>query len=514
MDAQFYREDTLIGAPDFPENVGSNAYLNLLYNRGKLQAGMRYEAYLPTMQGFLRETGSGIPYRFIRWQDEKFDVTAGTFYEQFGSGMVLRTYEEWGLGFDNSIDGFRAKGEPVKGLQLTGLIGRQRNAFSHKSENLSAGLIRGFNADWSINESFDSLDIKTRVRVGGSFVSRFQKDEDPVAILPENVAAWSGRVNLNRKGFNIYAEYAQKYNDPSTVNNIIYKNGTGALLQASYSRKGLGISVQAKRIDNMDFRSDRAATFNNLNLNFLAPQTKQHTYRLATLFPWATQPLGEWGFQAEVLYKIKKGTPLGGKYGTSITANFSRVHGLRRDSVADPFEGYSTELFGMTEKPYFQDINVEIAHKFNKKWKAALTLLHFNYDEVLFKALTGFTSTEDVTADVQILDVSYRVKKKQTLRMEFQHSYTQQEFGSWAMILAEYTIAPRFFIAVFDEYNYGNADENLRLHYFSGNAGMNWKTYRISLGYGRQRAGVLCVGGVCRIVPASNGATISISGTF
>lgn len=514
IDAQYYREDTLIGAPDFPENIGSNAFLNLLYNRGKLQAGMRYEAYLPTMQGFLRQTGSGIPYRFIRWQDEKFDVTAGTFYEQFGSGMVLRTYEEWGLGFDNSIDGLRAKGEPVDGLQLTGLIGRQRSAFSNKVENLSPGLIRAVNADWDINETFDSLTTKTRVRLGASFVSRFQSDDDPIQILPENVATWSGRINLNRKGFNVFAEYAHKYNDPSTVNNLIYKDGTGALLQASYSKKGIGLSVQAKRIDNMDFRSERAATFNNFNLNFLAPQTKQHTYRLATLFPWATQPLGEWGFQAELFYRIKKGTLLGGKYGTSVTVNFSRVHGLRRDTVADPFEGYATTVFGMTDKPFFQDINVEISHKFNSKWKAGLTIMHFNYEETLFKALTGFASTEDVTADVQILDLSYKVKKKQTLRMEFQHAYTQQEFGSWAMVLLEYTIAPNFFFAVFDEYNYGNADENLRLHYFSGNAGMNWKNYRIQLGYGRQRAGVLCVGGVCRIVPASNGATLSISGSF
>ena len=94
------------------------------------------------MQGFLRNTGSGIPYRYIRWQDDRFDVTAGTFYEQFGSGMILRSYEEWGLGFDNSIDGIRAKGEPVKGLYLTGFIGRQRNATSNKIDNLSAGLIR------------------------------------------------------------------------------------------------------------------------------------------------------------------------------------------------------------------------------------------------------------------------------------------------------------------------------------------------------------------------------------
>lgn len=514
LDAQYYREDTLIGAPDFPEDIGSNAFLNLVYNRGKFQAGMRYEAYLPTMQGFLRETGSGIPYRYARYSDEKFDLTAGTFYEQFGSGMVLRSYEEWGLGFDNSIDGLRAKGQPVKGVYLTGLIGRQRNAFSNKIENLSAGLIRGVDAEWAVTQTFDSLSEKTRINVGASFVSRYQEDDDPVQVYPENVAAWSGRVNLSRGPFNLFGEYAYKYNDPSSVNSIIYKEGTGMLLQASYARKGLGISVQAKRIDNMDFRSERAAAFNNLNLNFLPPQTKQHTYRLATLFPYATQPLGEWGFQTEILYKIKKGSMLGGKYGTNLTFNFSRIHGLDKVATVDPFENYTASFFGMSDKPFFQDVNLDISHKFSKKFKANLNLLHINYEENLFKQLTGFITTDDVVADVQILDMSYKVKKKQTLRVELQHALTQQEFGSWAMALVEYSVAPNFFVAVFDEYNYGNADESLRLHYFSGTAGFKWNTYQLRLGYGRQRAGVLCVGGVCRIVPASNGMTLSLTGSF
>ena len=40
------------------------------------------------------------------------------------------------------------------------------------------------------------------------------------------------------------------------------------------------------------------------------------------------------------------------------------------------------------------------------------------------------------------------------------------------------------------------------------------KANRISLGYGRQRAGIFCVGGVCRTVPASNGLSISITSSF
>jgi hypothetical protein len=162
----------------------------------------------------------------------------------------------------------------------------------------------------------------------------------------------------------------------------------------------------------------------------------------------------------------------------------------------------------------FQDINIELTKKFSPKFKATLSYLHFDYDQSLFHQLTGFNSSKDVSAEVQVLDMSYKLAKKHTLRMEFQHCYTKQEFGSWAMVLAEYTIAPHFFIAVFDEYNYGNAETNKRLHYFSGLGGVNWNNYRFQIGYGRQRAGVLCVGGVCRVVPASNGISLAITGSF
>jgi hypothetical protein len=34
------------------------------------------------------------------------------------------------------------------------------------------------------------------------------------------------------------------------------------------------------------------------------------------------------------------------------------------------------------------------------------------------------------------------------------------------------------------------------------------------LGYGKRRAGIFCIGGVCRAVPASNGIEINITSTF
>ncbi|MCB9235128.1 MAG: hypothetical protein H6581_25965 [Bacteroidia bacterium] len=515
FDGALYYEDTLIGAPEFPEKVGANGFLYMTYSLGNFRAGGRFEMYAPALQGFTRARGAGISHRFAQYTTDHIDVTVGTFYEQFGSGMTLRSYESWGLGFDNAIDGARVKIKPVSGLEVTGLIGNQRNAFSYDLQNKSEGIVRGANVDMTLNDLIPGMDsLKTRIKLGYSFVSRFQADQDPQYVLPKNVGINGFRMNLNHGGFGLAAEYVTKVNDPSTVNNQIYKPGSGLLVQGSYSRKGLGISVAAKRIDNLDFRSDRGATFNNLTINFLPPQTKQHTYRLATLFPYATQPLGEFGIQAEVIYNIKKGSKLGGKYGTSITANYSRLNGLVKTPAIDPTDGYTTGFLDLTPQPYFQDINVEISRKFNAHWKGSFTYLYILYDHQLFHQLTGFDASTQVKSHVTILDVSYKVKPKQTLRMEFQHALAKQEFGSWAMVLAEYTIAPHWFIAAYDEYNYGNAVPEKRLHYYSFTGGYNWGQYRLSAGYGRQRAGVLCVGGVCRVVPAANGFNLTVSGSF
>ena len=37
---------------------------------------------------------------------------------------------------------------------------------------------------------------------------------------------------------------------------------------------------------------------------------------------------------------------------------------------------------------------------------------------------------------------------------------------------------------------------------------------RIEIGYGKKRAGIFCVGGVCKEVPSSNGFSLNISSSF
>jgi hypothetical protein len=515
IDAQIYEEDSVIGAANVPEKTLMQGFGNINYLNRKFSAGIRYEAYLNPLLGFdPRYKGTGIPYRYAQYKGEEIDITAGSFYEQFGNGLLLRAYESRNLGYDNAFDGFRVKSNIYRGVYLKGVYGNQRFYFS-KGE----GIVRGVDAEVNINELHDSLDLlKTRITIGASFVSKYQKDVNSQLVLPENVGSYAFRTNIYHGPISFLAEYAYKYNDPSSDNGFIYKEGQALLVNTSFAKKGFSVSLTAKTNDNMSFRSDRTANLNDLLINYLPATTKQHTYNLVTLYPYAVQPNGEVGFQGDVSYKIKKKTLLGGKYGTNISFNIATVYGLDSSKVENDslLKGYTTNFFQKEER-YFRDINLQLNKKINKKLK-----LIYSYYNILYNmgVIQGLVGKGTVNASIHVLDVSYKIKKGHNIRIEVQHLATNKnkkyykDQGNWGTLLAEYTISPKWFFAILDQYNYGNDNQDKKVHYLMGSLGYIKNSTRVTLGYGRQREGIFCVGGVCRNVPASNGLSLSITSSF
>jgi hypothetical protein len=514
-DAQIYFADSVINAPEVDEKFLSNSYVQLIYQRGNISAGLRFEAYLNPLLGFEPRQdyeGVGIPYRFATYTGDKIEITAGNIYDQFGNGLVLRAYQEWTLGIDNSIDGIQVKFKPVPGLYIKGLAGKQRDNRFDKGD----GIVRAADAEVFLNELIPSLaDSKTKLSIGGSFVSRFQKDLDPTLKLPQNVAASAARFQLNSGGFSLSSEFAYKVNDPSTTNGKVYNQGTAAYLSGGYSRKGLGITFSAKRIDNFDFRSDRTGVLTELQLSFLPPTTKIHTYRLPTLYPYATQPNGEIGGQIDIIYTIPKNTTLGGKYGTQIYVNYSRIHGLDTTHNAGGFT-YESSILWDPDKLYFQDFNIEINKKWSKKLRTTFSYIFLTYNKDIIEFGTPNAGYGTLKSHIAMVEVQYSPKRKHSVRAEFQHNFVvdQKDKGHWAFLLVEYSISPHWYFSVFDEYNYGNLHVEDRHHFYNGSVSYVFGSNRVAIGYARQREGLLCVGGICRVVPSSNGITLSISSTF
>lgn len=517
---QYLNEDTLIGATQ-PDSKGlMNTYMNVFVTKGHFKAGARFESYLPRIQGYPnRFDGTGLGMRYIGYTNDFIDITLGTFYEQFGSGMALRAYEDRALGYDNVLDGARVIVRPYKGVILKGVYGNQRLSFEKGQIVHAEGIVRGFDGEFHLNEIFKPLaEKKLDMSLGASLVSKYQVDDNDSYILPENVGVYGGRMKLRYKKMSLDAEYIHKDNDPSADNEFIYNTGHAALFNFNYSQKGFGFLLSGKSVDNMSYRSDRNKNLQDVFINYLPAMNKTHTYNLvASLYPYATQPMGEIAFQSEIVYTIKKGSKLGGKYGTTINANFSTAYRPMRHTseiVANDTTRivYKSSAFDMSDSLYWRDINISLTRKFNKNFSLILSYFNITLNNDVAK-ITG-DAKGLIHSNIGVAEIGYRLNEKHSIRAEAQALFTKKDKGNWATLLVEYNVGSHWFFSVMDQYNYGNPHKDLQIHYIIGSMGYVHEATRFTISYGKQRAGLFCVGGVCRFVPASNGLTLSMTHSF
>ena len=521
VDGQMSRADSVIGAQDVPEKLLMNARADILYTNGDFSAGLRFEMYENPLLGFDPQyKGEGLANYFVSYNGEKLSITAGNFYEQFGSGMILRTYEDRYLGLDNSLRGVNVTLRPFDGVTIKALAGKQRCYWYYGD-----GLVRGVDGEVSLNSVLPFLaDSKFRATIGGGFVSKYEDDENiPSYINPEerlnlplNVGAGSVRADLGYGNWSLQAEYARKGQDPSAMNGYIYRPGQGLLLNLTYSQRGFSAGIQAKRIDNMGFKSVRSQSGEMLYINYLPAITKNHTYAFLSMYPYATQVNGEQGLQADVMYKFKKGTFLGGEYGTDVHVNSSVVYGL--DTTVTGFAG--TDGYDVNSgvgQTLYGDVSVELAKKLSKTVKLTTTYAYQVFNPVVENEPGSLHHNNIVVADL-----SWKVSKKHSLRFEAEWmgsdshydaddpEHSDRRAGDWLMGLVEWNIGTHWFVSASDQWAYNDGVGN----YYNLSVGYTHGATRLQVGYGKQREGLLCIGGVCRLVPASNGLTFSLTTSF
>lgn len=517
-DVLFGEEDAAIGATK-SENVSqSNTYLDLNLLSKYVDAGGRLEYMRDPLPGFVDNfAGQGLPYFYVTGKLKNVELTAGDFYEQFGSGFVLRAYEERSLGIDNSIRGGRLRLNPYKGVNIRMLGGNQRYYWER-----SEGYLFGGDVELNVDQWFRRMqDNMWYLTLGGSYVGKYEKADDLILNpndnslklnLPEIVNAFDVRANLQKGNYSFLAEYAQKSYDPTADNGYIYKKGTAVLLSGSYSKRGMSILLQAKRSDNMSFRSTRNVPKEDVGstINHLPAFAYQHTYALAILHPYGTQPDGEWAYQGEFRYNFKRKTPLGGKYGTDIRLNFSHIRSIDHQLLYGgnvPIvgsDGYKSDFFKQGEL-YYQDLHVDISKKLSRSFKGNFMYMWQKYNMQAIEDKEGM-----IDSHIFVAEGKYTINKKLTLRAELQYLHTKQYEGDWAFALAELTVLPNLMFTVSDMYNVGETKE----HYYLGMVTFNHKGHRLAASYGRTRAGYNCSGGVCRYVPASKGFQISYNLIF
>ncbi|MGN0230122.1 MAG: DUF6029 family protein [Muribaculaceae bacterium] len=517
------QDDEAIGAEKDGDWAKTNTYVDLSAAYKHLGAGLRVEYLDHPLPGFEADMkGWGLMHAYLRFKYDKIDVTAGSFYEQFGSGFILRTYEDRNLGVDNALIGGRVIVKPTQGITIKALSGKQRRYW-----DVNKSLVSGADLEVSTDTWLKSMaEHGTRLTLGFSWVNKYEKNHNDISTVvsedgvphhytlnvPEFVNAFDVRANLNAGNFSVLGEYAWKTQDPIFDKNYpyIYRKGSVAMLSTSYSKSGLSVLLQAKRSDNMSFRSSRTVSGTSSFINHLPAFTLDHTYALAAIYPYATQPNGEWAYQAELGYRFKRGTALGGKYGTDVKVNFSHVHAIDRNNHTDSHStmgsnGYGSAFWKWGNEKYYQDIDVQLSKRITRSFWINLMYMNQYYNKTIVEGEGGM-----IHSNIFVADAKYRFNKTYTLRGEVQYLSTKDDDGDWIYGLLELSVLPHFMFTVADMYNSGRTNN----HYYQGYITYNHGAHRLQVGYGRTRAGYNCAGGVCRFVPASKGFTVSYNFNF
>lgn len=523
--------DSKIGTEPTSDDVLTNTYLDLNLSSKYIDAGARLEYLEHPLQGFEPDfKGWGVPHVYVKAKAPGVEITMGDYYEQFGSGFILRTYEERSLGIDNSLRGMRVRLDAIKGVNLKALAGIQRRYWDWDTKSV----IYGADAEINIDEYSKSMrDNNTTWMIGGSWVLKNESKENInvpgtnfALNMPKYVNAFDFRTRFQKQNFSILAEYAMKSDDPSFDNGYTFHKGNAVFLSASYSKTGMSALIQAKRSEDMAFRSQRSMHGVSAFVNNMPAFAYQHTYSLAALYPYATQygkndgttlVPGEWAFQGEFAYTFKRKTALGGKYGTKVKLNMSHIRGLDY-TAKDKFhestigtDGYKSDFFGMSDDIYYQDINVQVEKKFTKDFKLNLMYMNQRYNQEVVEGHGG-----TIKSNIFVAEGKYQFSKKMTLRAEAQYLNTKHESGDWWYGLLELSVLPNFMFTVSDMYGkpYVNGTYQDKEHYYMGSVTYNKGAHRLMAGYGRTRAGYNCSGGVCRWVPANKGVQVSYNYTF
>ena len=459
--------------------------------------------------------GHGISHLHVGANFSWGKITVGDVYGQFGSGMVLRLYEDRALGVDNALRGGKIEITPYKGIFIETLGGKQRRYWNCYDDgawgwNYKQDAVLGANLELGLHEWIPQLqEAGANLTISGSYVSKYQKmdtipyiDMEEMQMymynLPEWVGAGSVRAQLQMKGWNAMVEYAYKANDPSILNDYSYEHGEALMMSLSYSQKGLAIIAQAKRSENMSFRSDRQANLMCGTINHLPPFANQHTYMLTSLYPYGTEKTGnEWAFQGEIRYTWKRGTKMGGKYGTTLKLNASHIRGT------------TDQWFGMSQAPYYTDVNLELNKKLTKQWTIGAMAMYQTYNKQVIEGKGDL-----IRAGIGVVEAKYALNKKVQMRGEVQYMYTKQDEGQWVAALYELSLWRQLVLSGQWMYNIGYAHEATNEHYYTVAATYTHGAHRVMAGYTKTRAGFNCSGGVCRYVPKQEGVSLTYNFTW
>ncbi|NJN34818.1 MAG: hypothetical protein HC817_11765 [Saprospiraceae bacterium] len=325
----FFMRDSAIGAYNIPQYdrqlVGSDSWLSINYNKAGYEIGVRFDIFNNSQLQNPKASYSaaGLGRWFLKKKIDKLGIYVGYIYDQIGTGIIFRSYEERPLGVDNALLGVQLSYELTENWRIKGFSGRHKQQF-----DLYKAHTTGFNTEGYIEKGqlslapgfgvlHRNLDDET---VGGvvNTIATYAKADSIGATFNTYAATLYNTLNFGK--WTLYTEaayktpevmfspFSEKINRDGTISEgkfvnqagwVIYGN-LGFNVEKTDENWGIGLLLEAKRTEGFNFRTTPLATLNRGFVNYLPPMSRQNTYRLTSRYVPATQELGEQALQLDL----------------------------------------------------------------------------------------------------------------------------------------------------------------------------------------------------------------------
>ena len=544
MNGKWFLNDTTIipdGIPQYEDELfGIEAWLNLKYRISGYEFGVRFEFYnnsnLLNPQDVYSGYGLGRIYGSKKFGD--FDVTLGYIYDQIGSGIIFRSYEERALFIDNALVGGKVAYNINDNLTVSVLGGKQKNLVGWGATNWGRpepatwyGDIFPTYGSWlyggEVEGYFATKDNKFVFTPGIGLMSKKLSDdqvdglenvlatytpEDFIQKVPYYTYAFSAYNTLQVGNFAWYFEGAYKTDDTffdqfadhllwtgeTTEGKFVVRPGYVIYNALNYSWDKVGISAEYKVTRDFPFRADPFSTLNRGLINYLPPMSRVNTYRLTARYAPATQDLGELAGQIDLTYSPSR------KH--QFALNMSHINN---------FDG-----LGLYREVYFQ-----YTWKRPRQSTMVTGLQYQYYNQELYETKPGVPIVQQITPYVDYLWIFDR---KKSLRLEAQYMYTffnklpegsdypydKPDLGDWVWFLAEFSISPHWIFEVSTMWNVIPTKSDDAINYPTVGVTYTVDSHRFQVRYVKQVEGVVCSGGICRLEPAFSGFQFNVSSLF
>ncbi|MBP6456155.1 MAG: hypothetical protein KA275_05435 [Chitinophagaceae bacterium] len=494
----FFNRDTSIGASGNPlyDNYlsGGESWLSLRYSQNGFTGTVRFDGFQNSnlLNPTSAYTGAGLGMFSLSKEYKGLTVTAGHIYDQIGSGILFRAYEDRGLLIDNAVFGLQLKVKMAENINMRAFTGQIRKQFERY-----APIVKGINfeADYSLGKNvnmtsgFGALNRTMDQSSMDAVVATINGYDSTKRFTPKyNTYGATFYNTMNAGNFTWYAEAAIKSEEAikDVQQNMINASGNVLYTTLGFSKGKIGINASVKRTENFVMRTSPNEVLIRGLYNWQPIIANIRPQRLIARYSPQSQDVSEFAQTVNLFY----------------TPNETKSFNLSYTHIDD-----------LNQTKLYREIWGEFEYRGWEKWIAHIGAQYLEYNQELYQIKPGVPMFKSITP---FLELTYKITETQSIRTDLQWMSTKQDYGAWVYALIEYNIAPRWSFAIADMYNYAPSGKHGddKQHYPNLFVAYNKDAHRFTAQYVKQVEGINCTGGVCRFEPAFSGFKFGLTSTF